>query len=106
MFAESSLDEFQGAFVLADLEQLNYSLFVWLKAGYFTDQIADESGVFIFLYKPNKNIKKQQQQQQSVREIRSYGGETAGSLLEWLLDFVFGHFVSLVRANGDFVAGG
>ena len=45
----TSLNELQGTLILADLEQFNDSLLVWLQAGDLTDQITNESGVLVLL---------------------------------------------------------
>ena len=45
----TSLNELQGALVLADLEQFNDSLLVRLQASNLADQITDKSGVLVVL---------------------------------------------------------
>lgn len=47
--SQTSLDELQGALVLADLEQLNHSLLIRLQAGHLTDEVANKLSMLVLL---------------------------------------------------------
>lgn len=47
--SQTSLDELQGALVLADLEQLNHSLLIRLQAGHLTNEVANKLSMLVLL---------------------------------------------------------
>jgi hypothetical protein len=50
----SSLDEFDGSLILADLEQLAHSLLVGLETNNLSDKVANELAVLIWLINQSK----------------------------------------------------
>lgn len=101
--SQTSLDELQGALVLADLEQLNHSLLIRLQAGHLTDEVANKLSMLVLLI-CDINRRLVLIKLTLERVDLKYRWQSTWSHSERLLSLRFGDLVATVVTGGELVA--